>query len=331
VLCAGPRSRKRASSAALALLASCLLFFWAAASAPAATVTLGPNLTGLTSGTKYTCGIVAGCTFSQAGPGYVAPVSGVIVRWRVIGSTGPLTLRVLNGNTGGAVGPTGTAATDSLQEFPADVPIRAGEQVGLDIPKEGSSLAYLNLPGTSIGYWAGTLASGETRPPTSTTDGFQLLFNADVQPPPGISTLAPGGGPINAVNSVVISGHDLTGASAVRFGTTPAIGFNVNSDAQITASAPPSAAIASVPVSVTTVAGTATSQQSFRYEGCRVPKLRGKKVKAAKKQIRAAGCKVGKLTKRKGATAKKGKVAKQAPKPGTVAAPGTAVKLTIKR
>lgn len=330
MLCAGPRLRKRASSAALALLASCLLFVWVPASALAATVTLGPNLTGLTSGTSYTCGIAGGCTLSQGGPGYVAPVSGVIVRWRVIESTGPLTLRVLNGNTGGAVGPTETAATTSLQEFSADVPIRAGEQIGLDIPKEGSSLAYKNQPGTSIGYWAGTLASGETKPPTSVTNGFQLLFNADVQPQPGISALSPAGGPINAVNTVVISGHDLTGASAVRFGTQAA-GFTVNSDTQITASAPASAAIASVPVSVTTVAGTATSPQSFSYEGCRVPKLSGKKLKAAKKQIRAGGCKVGKLTKRKGATAKKGKVAKQKPKPGTVAAPGTSVKLTIKR
>ena len=327
MLCTGPRLRKRAS---LAALASCLLCLSAAASAPAATVTLGPDLTGLTSGTKYTCGVVGGCTFSQAGPGYVAPVSGVIVRWRVIESTGQFTLRVLNGNTGGAVGPTETAATTSLQEFSANVPIRAGEQVGLDMPKDGSSLAFLNQPGTSIGYWPGTLASGEMRPPTSITNGFQLLFNADVQPSPGISTLSPAGGPINAVNSVVISGHDLTGASAVKFGTQAA-GFTVNSDTQITASAPPSAAIASVPVSVTTVAGTATSPQNFSYEGCRVPKLRGKKVKAAKKQIRAAGCKVGKLTKRKGATTKKGKVAKQTPKPGTVAAPGTAVKLTIKR
>jgi beta-lactam-binding protein with PASTA domain len=43
-----------------------------------------------------------------------------------------------------------------------------------------------------------------------------------------------------------------------------------------------------------------------------------------------AGCKVGKLTKRRGATSKTGKVAKQAPKQGTVAKPGTAVKLTIK-
>jgi hypothetical protein len=314
----------------LALLVSALCLLIPTAGAEAAPVTVGPDLTGLSTGTHFTCGIADGCTFSQAAPSYAAPVSGVIVRWRVIDTTGQLTLRVINGNTGGAIGPTATATTSSLKEFPADVPIKAGEQIGLDIPETGSSVGYLNKTGTNIDYWSGTLAKDQGRPPTSSSPGFYLLFNADVQPPPGISALTPAAGPINSPNSVVISGHDLAGASAVRFGSAPAAGFTINSDTQITASAPPSAAISSVPVSVTTVAGTATSPQDFSYQGCRVPKLKGKKLKAAKKQIRAAGCKVGKLTRRRSATAKTGRVAKQTPKQGTVAKPGTAVKLAIK-
>jgi hypothetical protein len=313
-----------------ALLVSSLFLLIPTAGAEAATVTLGPDLTGLSTGSHLTCGIPGGCTLSQGAPGYAAPVSGVIVRWRVIDTTGQLTLRVVNGNTGGAIGPTATATTTSLQEFPADVPIKAGEQIALDIPEAGSSVGLLNKTGTNVDYWSGTLAKDQERPPTSSYPGFYLLFNADVQPPPGISALTPAAGPINAPNSVVISGHDLTGASTVRFGSAPAAGFTVNSDTQITASAPPSAAISSVPVSVTTVAGTATSPQNFSYQACRVPKLKGKKLKAAKKQIRAAGCKVGKLTKRRGATAKTGRVARLVPKPGTVATPGTVVKLTIK-
>ncbi len=323
---------RRGSASALALLAGCLLSLWATAPAPAATVRLGPDLNGLDTEfvSRYTCLIAGGCTFSQATPGYASPVSGAIVRWRVAGSTGQLTLRVLSGNTGGAIGPTETASTISLQEFPAAVLIRAGEQIALDMPKEGSELGLINETGTSIGYWQGALAAGETRAPTSTATEFQLLFNADVQPAPGISALAPTAGPVGSVTKVVISGHDFTGASAVRFGPTPAAGFTVDSDTQITASTPPSAAIASVPVSVTTVAGTTTSSQIFSYEGCRVPKLNGRKLKVAKKKLRAAGCRAGKLTKRGGATAKNGVVARQAPKPGTVVAPGSKVKLTIK-
>ena len=313
-----------------ALLVSSLFLLISTAGAEAATVTLGPDLTGLSTGTHFTCGIAGGCTLSQGTPSYAAPVSGVIVRWRVIDTTGPLTLRVINGNTGGAIGPTATATTTSLQEFLADVPIKAGEQIAFDIPEAGSSVGFLNKTGTNIDYWSGTLAKDQMRPPTTSYPGFHLLFNADVQPLPGISALTPAAGPIDSPNSVVISGHDLTGASAVRFGSAPAAAFTINSDTQIIASAPPSAAITSVPVTVTTVAGTAISPQNFSYQGCMVPKLKGKKLKAAKKRIRAAGCKVGKVARRRGATARKGRVAKQAPKQGTVAKPGTAVKLTIK-
>ena len=291
---------------------------------------LAPTETGLSSGAAFTCGVAGGCTFSQGAPSYVSPVSGAIVRWRVIASTGSFTLRVLEGNTGVATGPTATATSKSLQEFPAALPIKAGQQIGLDLPAAGSSLAYLNLAGTSIGYWNPALASGETRAPKSTTLGFQLLFNADVQPPPGITAIGPGVGPIRTANAVTISGHDFTGASTVAFGSAPATSFSVLSDTQIAAVAPPSAKIVSVPVSVTTVAGTATSPGKYEYQGCKVPQLRGHRLKASKKQLRAKDCRVGKLTKRRGATAKTGKIVKQVPKPGTVAAPGTKVKLTIK-
>lgn len=323
------RGRRRRSASALAAAVLCLAL-GGTAGASAATVTIGPNLTGLSSGAAYTCGVAGGCTFSQGAPSYASPVSGTIVRWRVIASTGSFTLRVLDGQTGVATGPTATATSKSIQEFPANVPIKAGQQVGLDLPSAGSSLAYLNLAGTSIGYWNPALASGETRAPKSVTNGFQLLFNADVQPPPGITGLGPGVGPIGRANAVTISGHDFTGASSVAFGALPATSFNVLSDTQIAAVAPPSSTIASVPVSVTTVAGTATSPGRYAYQGCKVPKLRGHRLKASKKQLRAQDCRVGKLTKRKGATAKTGKVVKQVPKPGTVAAPGTKVKLTIK-
>ncbi len=326
---AGARTRSAATAVSLALLTT-LLSLWSASAATASTVTVGPDLTGLSSGGAFTCEVPGGCSFSQGAPSYTSPVSGVIVRWRVISSGGPLTLRVFNGSTGGAIGPTATATSKSLQEFPAALPIGAGEQIGVDLPENGSSIAYLIQSGASIPYWSPGLAPGAARAPDSTTKGFQLLLNADVQPAPGISSLTPASTTIRAGAPVTISGHDLTGASAVMFGTAPSPSFNVSSDGQITAIAPPSKKIGPVPVTVTTIAGTATAPQPFAYLGCRVPKLRKLKVKAAKKRIKAAGCKVGRLAKRKGATAKSGKVAKQKPKPGAVVVPGTKVSLTVK-
>jgi hypothetical protein len=62
---------------------------------------------------------------------------------------------------------------------------------------------------------------------------------------------------------------------------------------------------------------------------CVVPKLQGKKLKAAKKKIRAADCKVGLVSKKEGVKATTGKVVKQSPKPGKVlpAKTGVSVKL----
>jgi hypothetical protein len=62
---------------------------------------------------------------------------------------------------------------------------------------------------------------------------------------------------------------------------------------------------------------------------CLVPKLFGKKLKTAKKKIRAGGCRVGKVTKKDGVMAKAGKVVKQGRKPGGPLAAGTKVSLQL--
>ncbi len=79
---------------------------------------------------------------------------------------------------------------------------------------------------------------------------------------------------------------------------------------------------------MTTLAGTSPTVRNdrFTYEGCVVPKLKGKGLKPAKKAIRRADCKVGAVKYRKG---KPGKVVRQNPQPGKVLAPGAKVKLTV--
>jgi hypothetical protein len=62
---------------------------------------------------------------------------------------------------------------------------------------------------------------------------------------------------------------------------------------------------------------------------CKVPKLTGKSLKAAKAKLKAADCALGKVTSRRGATAKPPKVTKQSPKPGKSLPARSAVKLTL--
>jgi hypothetical protein len=62
---------------------------------------------------------------------------------------------------------------------------------------------------------------------------------------------------------------------------------------------------------------------------CVVPKLNGKKLKAAKKMIRAADCKVGLVSKKNGVKVASGKVIKQSPKPGKVLPVHTGVSVKL--
>jgi beta-lactam-binding protein with PASTA domain len=63
---------------------------------------------------------------------------------------------------------------------------------------------------------------------------------------------------------------------------------------------------------------------------CVVPKLVGKTLSAAKKALAAASCSVGKVS-MVYASAKKGRVAAQKPKPGTHLRPGAKVALTVSK
>ncbi len=61
-----------------------------------------------------------------------------------------------------------------------------------------------------------------------------------------------------------------------------------------------------------------------------MPKVKGKKLKEAKRLIADASCELGKV-KKKQSKKPRGKVLKQSPKPGTDAGVGGEVKLTVAR
>ncbi len=150
------------------------------------------------------------CTAAQDGEspefvatgGGVAPFEGVVVRWRIVtGIASPGTksvsarLRALRGETGGAVESGYTAIPldePGLHEFPARLPIKKGEQIGLDTLISNRNSEYAALPivhyasesGSPI-EWSPALAEGETREPgffIAPTSSYDLMLNADVEP-----------------------------------------------------------------------------------------------------------------------------------------------------
>jgi hypothetical protein len=80
---------------------------------------------------------------------------------------------------------------------------------------------------------------------------------------PTVTAINPTEGPTAGGTSVVITGTNLSGATAVSFGGTAASGFTVNSATQITATAP--AGTGTVDVRVTTVGGTSATSAADQY------------------------------------------------------------------
>jgi hypothetical protein len=326
-------------TATLAMICALVEPLALASSANATLVTVGKPLTGtFTPSAAEPLSYIGVNTVLPAGASgqLVSPVSGVIVRWNLTGATGSFRLDVLRQSganftltsRGESVNPAGTGN----ESFAAQIPIAAGETVGLEVAP-GSKEGITTEPGATSVFWEPAINVGETKPPTG-TNPLLYGFNAEVLPPPTISSISPTSGPSTGGTQVTISGQNFANVSAVKFGATSASSFSVANEGSITATAP--AGTGSAQLSVTTVAGTATSSGSFTYSTpppppptCKVPKLKGKTLKSAKKRIRFADCRVGKLTKKEGATAKTGEVVKQVPKPGATVPADTKVKVTL--
>jgi hypothetical protein len=340
----GGNMRKLWSVLPLSLIACAAL----AANAQAGVVTVGPQLTTgtfTTSGEEAIPYLVTNTALAEPGAQTVSPVTGVIVGWHLRAAEGIgfelYTLKPGRETTYTVTGASGgrSPATTGLESFPASLPINAGEAIGLMVPPDDKT--GFGGPGSQVVFWEPALAVGATAAGTEVpSDAY--AFNAEVQPAPTIGSLGTASGPTGGGTTVAIGGTDFAGVSAVKFGSTAASSYTVDSEGQITAISPAGSA-GSVTVSVSTIAGTATSSQQFAYQApptsapapvpptptCTVPKLKGKSLKASKAKIKGANCKVGKITKKKGAKAATGKVVGQSKKPGTVLPEGSVVKVTL--
>ncbi len=97
---------------------------------------------------------------------------------------------------------------------------------------------------------------------------------------PVITNVNPNFGPISGGTSVTITGLNFTGATAVLFGSTPAVSFIVNSDTSITAVSPPG--VGTVDIRVITPSGISaiTLADQFTYLAPEPPRdLEGRQVK----------------------------------------------------
>ena len=346
------------------LLLTCLVFvIGIASSAQAAVVTVGSALVGSFS----PFGIGSGNTLiNPKGPANpVSPVNGAVVGWNLTGAAGgTFNLRILtpvgpSEFTGGAKSAAATPLSTSLQHFDTLLPIKAGQMVALDHTNATDKIGILSSATSEWGFFPlAPLAEGPPAKKATLSPGLELGFNAEVQPAPTILSFGATTGPLAGGTSVLLNGADLEGATTVKFGSTSAF-FGQISETALVATSPPSASAGSVPISITTRAGTGTSSQLFTYEApmttpitsttsavaaapvsppptttaaveqCKVPNLAGKHLKGARKALEAQHCKLGLIRKEAGVTAKSGTVVKQALKPGTTKPAGSLVNVKL--
>lgn len=301
-----------------------------ATSASASVVTIGsPKTLELTQSNAGSPGSITLTNLAVGEPGAVAaaPSDGVIVRWRVTDfKGGPFYLQVLRPGLPGQFLGAGTSAPASplsaaTEVFPTSLPIRKGDLIGIVTTNKTDEVGAYVQPGGIVAAWSPALGEGVGKAPAGTVAENEIAFNAEMQPVPAVSAISPAKGSIRGGTEVSISGHDLGGATSVKFNGVPAATFPGGSDDTLSVVAPKATKPGPVDVTVTTPGGTSPIGDSdrFTYTACVVPKLKGKTLKSVKKALKKKGCKLGR------ATGDGEKIVKQTPKAGKILPPGSKV------
>jgi len=164
----------------------------------------------------------------------VSPTSGT--------TAGGTSVTVTGTNFTGATGVSfGTAAAASFV-------VNSATSITAISPPEGSSTIDI-----TVSTYGGT---------SSTSSSDHYTFNAASSP--SVTVVTPSSGSAAGGTIVAISGSYFTGASAVDFGSTPALSFTVESDNSIIAVAPPLAAGTS-DITVTTPSGTSSTGSADHF------------------------------------------------------------------
>jgi hypothetical protein len=161
-----------------------------------AAVTIGsnlesaPTLPGLfCQNTPCTASHIALPASSTAPGGLVAPIDGVVVRWRikVENDVIPVALRITRpgigaARTGAGTGPSVTPAPGAISTFEIRLPIHEGDALGIDCCQEANLDAFGDTAGAHFSVWNPRLEDGAPLRVVSPMLSQELLVNADIEP-----------------------------------------------------------------------------------------------------------------------------------------------------
>ncbi len=154
----------------------------------------------------------------------------------------------------------GTSVTITGTGFPGATSVRFGSTAASFTIVDATHLTATAPAGTAgiVDVTVSTAAG------TSTGTLLDHYTYTSATPAPTVAGVSPGSGPTAGGTVVTISGTDLTGATAVKFGPTAATGYTVVDATHITAIAPAGAA-GTVDVTVFTAGGTNEASSADRY------------------------------------------------------------------
>lgn len=127
----------------------------------------------------------------EPGANVTSPVDGTIIRWRLSGASGgPFRLRVLTPGSGMTFTGAGTSeprtpSGTATEAFTANLPIHAGQQIGLDLsdPSDAVGIQSSLGLGARFGFSGSLLADGDAQMFSMGASDEELGFNADVETP----------------------------------------------------------------------------------------------------------------------------------------------------
>jgi hypothetical protein len=146
---------------------------------------------------------------------------------------------------------------------------------------------------------------------------------------PAIVGFSPQQGEIGGGTVVHISGGGFTGVTGISFGGRKARSFEVKSDNVIDAVTPKVPRGAKVRIHIAAAGGAATSNATFAFIGCHVPRLRDDTVQRARRALTEAGCKTGAVRRARDAAGTL-RVIGVRPHPGTWLEPGARVSIIVR-
>lgn len=217
-----------------------------------------------------------------------------------------------------------------LNTFRVDIPVHSGDVIGFNGDSPAHTACFFDSTDgrDALGLGVGNHPDGTRFNIGGPTTHVRANVMATFLQAPTASSIDTQSGSIKGGTKVVVSGLHLEEVQSVTFGSTAAK-FSSEGEGQLTAVAPPHRGLGSVPVTVSTLAGSSSPGEQFAYQACVVPRLTGKKLSQAKAVLRKSLCGLGAVKRVRARRRSRGKVVKQAAKPGTVLAPGAKVSLKV--